>query len=122
MGQWFQKAPDDDDAIHESVKVLWGIWLHRNTATFENVVEDHVLRLISSLNWVHDQNRILDINDLFTNRSNMGVASPGDSFVLSNSANWCPHPCFDWFVIDGAWKELTVKAGAAWVGMDNKGN
>lgn len=26
MGQWFQKAPDDDDAIGESVKVLWGIF------------------------------------------------------------------------------------------------
>lgn len=82
----------------------------------------HVLRLINSLNWVHDQNRILDINDLSTNSSNMGVASSGDSFVLSNSANWFPHPCFDCFVIDGAGKELTVKAGAAWVGMDNKGN
>ncbi|KAL7252112.1 hypothetical protein ACSBR1_013875 [Camellia fascicularis] len=35
---WFKQAPDED-AIIESVKILWGIWLHRNKAVHEQIVD-----------------------------------------------------------------------------------
>lgn len=56
VGSWFQewlKIAPDKAAIVESIKILRGIWLHRNKAVFEHVVEDPIQAVcaINLLNW-----------------------------------------------------------------------
>ncbi|KAF5931258.1 hypothetical protein HYC85_032131 [Camellia sinensis] len=56
MTNWFKITPDDEVVI-ESIKVLWGIWLHRNKAVFEQIVADPstVVHTLNQMKWEYNK-------------------------------------------------------------------
>lgn len=72
LRQWFFQALDDE-AI-ESVKVLWGIWIHRNKATFQNELDDpgQMNFFVNSLGWTVGHNLNFDSLDQAPSTHQMG--------------------------------------------------
>lgn len=118
---WFDQAPEEG-FILESVEVLWGIWLHRNKAAYDSVVEDpsHTITFINQLDWTSR-----DLSEGINQPRNLARqiiknSSCNCSYVVTNNLDWCPDLCFDSILVDGAWSEQTRKAGAAWVAIKHE--
>ncbi|KAI8032640.1 hypothetical protein LOK49_LG01G01879 [Camellia lanceoleosa] len=99
LKQWFRRAPDEDANV-EVIKMLWGIWLHKNKAVYDNVIEDlaRTVNLMQNLDWTY-------------HRLSLGIHQ-SDCVDKSDSG---------WTLIDGAWHKPSCAAGAAWVRVDSKG-
>ncbi|KAI8013559.1 hypothetical protein LOK49_LG05G00689 [Camellia lanceoleosa] len=115
--QWFKGAPDEE-AILESVKMSWGICLHRNKAAFDHVVEN--LSRITNTNNNMNSAYSKPINCDYFARNNLEINQEHSSidsyFAVTNNVHWPTDPIFARFLIDGAWLKHSAKAGAAWIG------
>ncbi|CAL5432178.1 unnamed protein product [Camellia sinensis] len=108
-----------DKWMQKKVRVLWGIWIHRNKAVFQKDIE-HLIRTIEWINHLElPSNRQLYAKLLGIN----SVQNKGDvSFIITNNASWCPDYIVHIFLIDGAWRQQSSQARATWVAMDYNGN
>ncbi|KAI7983267.1 hypothetical protein LOK49_LG15G02114 [Camellia lanceoleosa] len=83
---WFRIAPDDQ-AIVEAVKVLRGIWIHKNKVVFQDELEHP----IQTIEWI-------DHLDLPSNKqlhdkllgTNTGKSMDNASYAITNNVGWCP--------------------------------
>ncbi|CAL5360408.1 unnamed protein product [Camellia sinensis] len=104
---WFHNAPDECDII-EAIKILWGIWVHRNRAVFDNDIIDPLstVQLISNLR----VENFLDMN--FKIMASKEIREDLHSFIMSNVVSWCVDLAYEVFLVDGAWYQETEKAAA----------
>lgn len=113
---WFRKAPDES-VIIEAIKILWGIWVRRNKAAFDNYIIDP-LSTITMINNLRVDN-FLDMN--FQIDDQRVIRCDLNYFVISNVNSWCVDPTLAEFLVDGAWKQERKQATAAWVVVNRNG-
>lgn len=121
LKNWLRRAPDEE-AILDSIKLLWGIWLHRNKAVYDNVIEDPVkiLYLMQNLDWTCLNFRLGSYQTKCADNQKLDNDCPLNNFIVTNNLFWCPDMCIDKILIDRTWYKDSYTARATWVGVDSK--
>lgn len=113
--EWWFRNPPDEQAIVEAIKVLWGIWIHRNKAVFQKDIE-HPIWTIAWINHLDlPSNRQLHAKLMGINYVKNREMFP--LLLLTMLVGVQILLCID-FLIDGAWRQQSSQAAAAWVAMD----
>lgn len=105
FSKWLESAPGDD-AIRDSILLLWTIWCMRNEATFHNV-RGSIDNALSFFSGIVNLRRFVHFRPPL-NRGDVCFWYVKQGVIVESQSFAC-------FVTEGAWDKTSGREAAAWV-------